>query len=379
MEKLKIAFFVDVLEENFDGVAHTYHHIIPRIPTEKIEVIFITPLPPKSDIGFKVVRCPYIFMPLQKRYRIGLPKMSFRVKNALNDFNPDIVHYSSPSGLGKYAIKYAQKRKIPVTNIYHTHFPSYFEYYVKRFPLLKFIQNKALRVFHWYYQNTDQVFAPSSEMKTYLESIGFDAKNIAYFKRGVNAEKFSPTHKHADFRSKYNIKEKNIILFVSRLVYEKDIETLVKVYDLFEESTHDAAFLIVGEGAGENFLKKKMPKAYFSGKLTGTDLAEAYANSTLFLFPSISETFGNVVLESLASGTPVVAAKAGGPVDIVKDNENGFLVEPKNEHAFFNKLSLLLQDDALLTSFEQNARKYALSQTWNAICGRLFLKFEELN
>ncbi len=379
MKKLKIAFFVDVLEENFDGVAHTYHHIIPRIPTDKIEVIFITPLPPKNDIGFEVVRCPYIFMPLQKRYRIGLPALTTKVKRALNDFKPDIIHYSSPSSLGKYAIKYAQQKKLPITNIYHTHFPSYFEYYIKRFPILKFLQNKALHLFHWYYQNTNYVFAPSSEMKNYLESIGFDVNNIAYFRRGVNAEMFSPEHQHANFRSKYKIKEKNIILFVSRLVYEKDIETLVKVYDLFEKSTLDTAFLVVGEGAGEGFLKKNMPKAYFTGKLTGTDLAEAYANSTLFLFPSISETFGNVVLESLASGTPVVAAKAGGPVDIVKDGENGFLVEPKNEHAFFNKLSILLQDKILLTSFEENARKYALTQTWDAICERLFLKFKQLN
>ena len=341
-------------------------------------MIFITPLPPKNNIGFRVVNCPYVFMPLQKNYRIGLPKLTAKVKKALQDFKPDIIHYSSPSGLGKYAIKYAKKKGLPVTSIYHTHFPSYFEYYIKRFPLLKYLQDTAYRVFRGYYQNTDHVFVPSSEMKTYLESIHVNSDKISFFKRGVNTEHFTPKLQTTDFKSKYGIKEENIILFVSRLVYEKDIATLVNVYQLFQKTSADVAFFVVGTGSGEAFLKKKMPKAYFTGKLVGTDLAEAYANSTLFIFPSISETFGNVVLESLASGTPVVAAKAGGPVDIVKEGENGFLVEPKNEHAFFDKLNTLLEDKTLLTSFEKNARKYALSQTWEAICERLFSKFKEI-
>ncbi len=378
MSKFKIAFFVEVMEEDFDGVAHTYHQIIPKIAKDKVDIVFFTPLPPKKDIGFKVVNSPYIFMPLQKQYRIGLPKLTSKIKNELESFSPDLIHFSSPSSMGKYAIKYAKKRNIPVTTIYHTHFPSYFSYYIKRFPFLKLFSNYTLKIFHWFYHNVTHVFVPSKEMKTYLLKQSVKELNISYFKRGVNIKKFSPEHLNPYFKEKYQIKESKIVLFVSRLVYEKDIETLAKVYEKFQKKDTNTAFLVVGTGAGEGYLRKKMPNAYFTGKLIGTDLAEVYASSDIFLFPSISETFGNVVLESLASGTPVVAANEGGPTDIISNNENGFLVEPKNIDLFVEKTLLLLEDDNLRKKFSEKAVEYAKTQSWSAICNGLFQQFYKL-
>ena len=148
MGKIKIAFFVDVLQEGFDGVAHTNHKIIENIPHDDFETVYVTPYPPLNKIKPKVINSPYVIWPLQKKYRFALPKFSLSLKKKLDEFSPDIIHFSSPSALGKYAIKYAKSKNKPVTTIYHTHFPSYFEYYIKKFKPLKFIERFSLSIFH---------------------------------------------------------------------------------------------------------------------------------------------------------------------------------------------------------------------------------------
>ena len=347
------------------------HQLASRLPKDKIEAIFITTFPP-DEFDFKVYTCPYFQLPLYKDYRVGQPSRMKDLEKILNDFNPHLVHYTSPTLLGKYAIKYAQKRNIPVTSTYHTHFYSYMEYYFGFFPPLESAIGWIVKsLTRWFYIRTTKTFVPSTPMKEFLESLGIPSGKIAFFRRGINTQHFGPEFEDDHWKSSIGLKDQKIILFVSRLVKEKELDTIIRVYTLFQERNENVKFVITGDGPFKRYMEKKMPEAHFTGKQTKEELAKTYASSDLFIFPSVTETFGNVVLEALASGLPAVVAKAGGPQGIVERSGGGFTVEPKNEEAFYQNLNMLLEDSVLYEEKRVKAISYAQEQRWEDICGQM--------
>lgn len=374
MRKVRIAFFLDVLKEDFDGVSITMHQVIRRIPKEEIEAIFISPQIPERDIGFPVYECPSLSIPLNKEYPFALPNRMKDLNKILDRFNPDIVHWSSPSALGTYAVKYAMQRELPVTTIYHTHFPSFANYYLRLIPKVEYLTEPIVKRLFWLYRKSNRIFAPTLTMKRYLIGKDVPQENIMIWGRGVSTEQYSPDYRDIDLWPD----GKKKVLFVSRLVKEKEPDTLIRLYHLFKEQRQDIRMVIIGEGPTKAKLQKHMPEAIFTGKLTGGHLAKAYASSDIFVFPSTTETFGNVVLEALASGLPVVAANAGGPSDIIKNGKTGILVEPKNEEAFFSQITLLLDDHLLYKTMQTNALEYAKSQNWESLCHELFEQYRHL-
>ena len=379
-EKTRIVFFVDILERHFDGVSNTMHQLAHRIPKEEVEAIFITTYPPsQDDFPFPVYQCPYISWILYKDYRIGQPGRMKDLQHILEDFKPQLLHFTSPTLMGRYAIKYAQRHNLPVTTTYHTHFYSYIAYYFGFFkPMEKLLGNIALRLSRWYYTQVHVTFVPSEPMRQFLIELGVDDLKIEYFRRGINAAHFDPSYRSEELRTSYGLQDKKIVLFVSRLVKEKELDTIIRTYRKFNEHRSDVAFMITGDGPFKGYMEKRMPKAIFTGKKTKAELAQLYATADVFIFPSTTETFGNVVLEAMASGLPVVAAAAGGPKGVITKSEAGFVVEPKNEKAFFEKISTLLDDPELHQKFARNAVKYAQKQSWDALCAGMVKKLREV-
>lgn len=375
MAKIKIAFFLDVMEEDFDGVSVTMHQVIDRIPTSEFEVIFITPHPPKKELPYPVHVVPSIRVPEKnKEYRFGLPKRMKELKGILDEFDPDIVHYSSPTFMGKYAEAYANRNGKLVISIYHTHYQSFTSYYFGYFSRV------VNRLFPWLmamYRRTDRILAPSSPMRDYLITLGVDEHSIGIWGRGVDTDRFSPAKREMNLWKDIPAANKKV-LFVSRLTKEKEPQTLIRLYNLIEEKGAQLSLIIVGDGPMREMLESHMPNAVFMGRQVGEDLSRAFASADMFVFPSTTETFGNVVLEALASGLPVVAANAGGPTDIVTDRENGFLVEPQNEHEFFDKLMLLATDDLVRQKMSEEALNYARSQSWEKLSKQLFDEYVSL-
>jgi glycosyltransferase involved in cell wall biosynthesis len=162
-----------------------------------------------------------------------------------------------------------------------------------------------------------------------------------------------------------------------RLVKEKEIVTLMRVYRLFQERDTTVKFVVVGDGPGGDKLREKMPNALFLGRQTGENLWEAFASCDIFVFPSLTETFGNVVLEALSSGLPVVTAQAGGPKDIVQDGVTGYHVTPKEPEEFYQKINHLLKHDDEYEELRKNAIAYAETQTWERVCGELYKIYED--
>lgn len=377
MGKIRIAFFLDVMQEDFDGVSITMHQVIKRIPTDRIDPFFVTPQPPKGEFPFSVRASKNFAFPKEgKEYRVALPKMDKGLKKALDRFCPDLVHFSSPTFLGRYAYKYAKTKQIPITAIYHTHFYGFMDYYFKKAPFLIRPAKGLIAKLYQLYKGCNCVFAPTPAMRDFLIGYGVGRENIKVWGRGVDTGRFNPGKKELGYWGKNPTGQKKV-LFVSRLVKEKEPETLIRLYKLIDRR-EDLCMAVVGDGPTKKSLEANMPRAHFVGGLYGDDLAKAYASSDIFVFPSTTETFGNVVLEALASGLPVVAADAGGPRDIVKHQVTGEIVEPKNEKAFFDAIARLSDDRTYYDKCRKNAVEYARTQSWEVLCEGLFGTYFDL-
>ncbi len=378
MDKMRIVFFLDVMKEDFDGVSITMHQVIKRIPQALIEPIFITPQLPEREFPFPVYECPYWNIPFSnKDYRFALPNRMKGLKKILDDFDPQLIHYSSPSALGSYAVKYGKAKHIPVTTIYHTHFPSFANYYLRFIPKVESITEPIVNKLFWLYRDSSRVFAPTPSMRDYLLGKGVLPADIRIWGRGVDTERFDPGKREDQFFKEVPKGNKKV-LFVSRLVKEKEPKTLMRLYKLFTDQRADVTMVIVGEGPTQKELQQTMPNAVFTGKLTGEELSKAYASSDMFVFPSTTETFGNVVLEAMASGLPVVAANAGGPKDILTQAQAGILVTPQADQEFYDAIVSLLDDQDQYTKQSQLVRNYAISQNWDGLVDELVREYQSL-
>ncbi|WP_420317657.1 glycosyltransferase family 4 protein [Ekhidna sp.] len=367
MKKIKIAFFIDTLKEGLDGVSNTSHQIIERLGEHAIEPLFITGLPPENPkFPYRVYQTRYIPLPYWKDLRLAIPSRK-RIFKVLDEFKPDLIHWSTPSLLGKIAVSYSIKRSIPNIAIYHTHIVSHADYF-RWLPFKSFLTKRANKILRKFYNKTSSVLAPTSEMKNYLISIGLPEDKIKIWGRGVNCRLFNPTKRNESYFNDLNRNKK--LLFVSRLVNYKETDTLIKLSHVLPNNLD---LFVIGEGPE----KKKMieesnpANTRFLGWLQGEELAEAIASCDLFVFPSISETFGNVVLEAMASGLPVIAAEGGGPKSIVQVGKTGYLVKPKSIDAMLEKIEFLTSNEELLFKMSKQARQYAESQSWSKMVSDL--------
>ncbi len=380
MSKTRVAFFADMLVENFDGAARTIFQIIHRIDTAKYEYFFMCGNPPKGDFPFKYYVIPSIEIPKNEDYKIAIPALAFfEMNNAMLIFKPDVIHISSPSFLGRYAIDYAHSHKIPVITIYHTHFISYIDYYFKDVKLLidpvkAFVisRNKS------FYNGCDIMLIPSKTLMDELAGYDFDTKKMRLWRRGMNTTLFSPSKKDLSITQKLP-SSKPVVLFVSRLVWEKNLQTLIDVYNLNEHHQRTFEIVVAGDGVAKEELMEKMKHATFLGNLSHDQLSIWYASADVFLFTSDTETYGNVVIEAMASGLPVVVADAGGPKDLVEQGMNGLKCPHDNASEFYDSIISILNDNSLRTRLIENGLIFSGSLNWEVLAKEYFAMIDELH
>ncbi|MDR3527613.1 MAG: glycosyltransferase, partial [Rhizomicrobium sp.] len=221
------------------------------------------------------------------------------------------------------------------------------------------------------YGSCREVYVPSQSMVDALLADGM-RDNFKLWPRGVDTELFSPARRHSDFRASRGIApDEFIVTFVSRLVREKELDTVVATLRALEARGIAHRAVIVGDGPDRAQMERDLPHAVFTGFLKGGELAEAYAAAEVFLFPSETETFGNVTLEAMASGLPCVCADATGSRSLVLSGETGFLVEPRNSAMFAARIGEIAGDAALRARMSEAARARALSFGWDDCMGRI--------
>jgi len=374
LKKVKIAFFAEILIEDFDGASRTMFQLIHRIPADEFEFLFICGVGPDNIEGFECMRIPAATIPINKTYKMAIPWFSGgRIRKKLQDFQPDIVHIATPSLLGEFALKYANQHNIPVLTIYHTHFISYVDYYLKSSPKLAgFIRGIIAKSQHSFYNRCDRIYVPSEEMRLALLSWDVAPHRLQLWQRGIDTQLFSPTKKDKTVVQKLVGNDRPVILFASRLVWEKNLETLFNIYQLSQDRNLPFNFLVVGDGVAMEACQRRMPKAIFTGKVDHEQLSVLYAACDVFLFPSISESYGNVVLEAMASGLPCVIADGGGSRNFIQQGENGFLCQPNQADDYVNKITRVLQDARLHEQFVAEGLRYSKSFSWDDLAATYF-------
>ncbi|MEN2767006.1 glycosyltransferase family 4 protein [Ornithinibacillus xuwenensis] len=369
---MKIAIFTDTFSPDVNGVAKTLKRFTDYLEDRGIAYRVFAPKSSTNNLfSTEIHRFRSLPFFLYPDCRLALPNM-LHVKEELTQFKPDIIHVATPFNIGLCGLHYAKKLNIPVVGSYHTDFDKYLEYYD-----LQFLTKLLWKYMRWFHRPLRKIFVPSIDTMTHLKKHGFT--NLEIWPRGIDCSVFHPSYDQQSIRDKYGIKEKYILLYVGRIAPEKDVMLLPSIHaQLPKEIQNDVHWFVVGDGPQQQDLKKQAPhNMTFAGFLTGTDLAHAYAAADLFVFPSSTETFGNVVLESLASGTPAVCANAGGVRGIIQNQVTGLLCERKNIAAFAQAIQTLLENHPNRKEMGWNGRNYALTQSWESIFERLLENYED--
>jgi glycosyltransferase involved in cell wall biosynthesis len=364
---IKVAFFAEILIQDFDGASRTMFQLIQRIPAEQFEFLFICGVGPDELYGFECLRIPAVTLPKNTTYKMAVPQLAKRrLKTRLEAFAPDVVHIATPSLLGQYALKYAGSHHLPVLSIYHTHFISYIDYYFKSLPfLIPYVTSKVAASQKNFYNRCDLVYVPAEGIMAEMKAIGIEDKRMKIWKRGMDTNLFSPHKRNPALMRRLTGNELPTVLFASRLVWEKNLETLIRVFERCRALQVPCNFVVAGDGVARKACESRMPGAVFLGTVDHETLSELYASADIFLFPSISESYGNVVLEAMASGLPCVLADGGGSRDFVEQGVNGFKCSPNDEVEYVEKIELLLQDNAFRRQLSEAGRRYSLAFNWD--------------
>jgi glycosyltransferase involved in cell wall biosynthesis len=300
------------------------------------------------------------------------------IQRELIRFRPDIIHITGPSELGIFGAYFAWRRGIPLAASWHTNVHEYaarrLEWLTRRIPrraassLEQRVEQGSLWATTRFYSLARVLFAPNEELCRMLEQA--TARPCHLMQRGVDTVQFSPAH-----RARPLDDSTLVIGYVGRLSVEKNVALLTRIErGLLDMGITIYRFLIIGHGSEEASLRASLKQADFAGVLRGPDLARAYANMDVFVFPSYTDTFGNVVLEALSSGVPAVVTPGGGPKYIVRDQKTGFIT---NETGFVSAVATLYTDRARLAQMRVASREYALTCSWDAVFDRVYQGYED--
>ena len=279
---------------------------------------------------------------------------------------PDVLYIATEGPLGLSALRAARRLGIPVVSGFHTNFQQYSDHY--GFGLLTRLLTGYLR---WFHNRSRLTLVPSPSQRLELQRRGFE--RLELLARGVDGQLFHPARRSAALRAEWGLGEDEIaVLHVGRLAAEKNLQLLTRAFRQLQRDLPQQRLrlVLVGDGPLSAQLQAELPEALFCGVQRGEALAAHYASGDLFLFPSLSETFGNVVLEALASGLAVVAFDQAAAAQHIRHGHNGALAMPGDEVAFIESARWLLEDPESLRRVRLNARQHAGKQGWPAIVER---------
>jgi glycosyltransferase involved in cell wall biosynthesis len=364
---MRITLVTETYFPQVNGVSRTLGQLVRVLEEAGDTVQLIAPdygKPPR-DAHHVLVRSWNL--PFYRELFLPLPPFG-HVRRAIDAFRPDLVHVATEATLGRDALKHVLRRRIPAVSSFHTNFDQYTRHY--RVGWLEGLIWRYLRRFH---NRTFETYVPSRATISALEARGFE--RLVLWPRGVDGEHFRPDRPGREVvRRALGFNPEHVVIgHVSRIAAEKNVGYLADALEQVENARHDVRILIVGDGPARPGLERRLgASAKFVGYKTGEELADHYAACDLFAFASLTETFGNVILEAMASGLPVVAVRAGGPGDTVRPGSTGALVEPDDPpSAMADAMIRIVDDPDLRERLADSARAYALSQTWDAIMGAL--------
>ncbi|RDW22092.1 glycosyltransferase family 4 protein [Oceanobacillus chungangensis] len=353
---MKIAIVTETFLPSTDGVVTRLTQAVKYFRSLNHEVLVIAPdLGITEYEGAKVEGIKTITFPFYQYRKFSLP--SKRIKELLDTFQPNIVHAANPALIAASAVRYAKKLDFPLLASYHTHIPKYLDYY-KVYKPAKPILWSYIRRLH----NTAELNLCTSETIR-SELLEQDIHHLHVLQRGVDTKNRHPRYYDIEMRNRLTNgdKSKKLLIFVGRLAIEKEIHKIKPLLD----ARDDISLAIIGDGPAKNDLMNvfKDTNTIFTGFLHGEELSKAFASADAFIFPSVTETLGLVILEAMASGLPVVAAKSGPTIEQINDGETGLLFENENIGSLISAMNKL-DDENVLQQMRKNARKETEKFSW---------------
>jgi glycosyltransferase involved in cell wall biosynthesis len=382
----RVAYFPDSFHE-VNGVAHTSRHFEAFARRRNLPFLCVRAgdraqaILEDGNVWTLELPRGFLSFALEKDLRFDpafLRHIPF-IEEVLERFKPDLIHITGPSEVGMLGAGLAHYLGLPLAASWHTNVHEYAarrsEWFLRLLPARQSvatgqkIEDVAMAAAAKFYSVAQVLFAPNPELCRKLEEM--TGRPCHLMPRGVDADLFHPSK-----RERAEDDRDQVLGFVGRLSVEKNIAGLVQVQDELEQMGHRSfRFLIVGHGGDEAWLRERLHRAEFTGVLRGEALSTAYANMDLFVFPSHTDTFGNVVLEALASGVPAVVTPDGGPRTIVRDGETGRIV-PDAE--FATAVSGILGDPARHAAMREAARAYALTASWDSVFEGVYGAYEPM-
>lgn len=374
LQNRKRAWFTDTLED-VNGVATTIRKMTAAGAAAGKELVVVAS---RSDL--RVSDIPIRNFPPIGEFELPeyeLQKLSFPPILQMLDyiqrerFTEIII--STPGPVGLTALLAAKMLNLQTSGIYHTDFPQYIRILTED----SFLESVAWRYMHWFYGQLDTVFVNSEE---YLQSWikrGFDPGKLKILPRGLDTELFHPARREPAFFEKFGACNGEVrLLYVGRISREKDLDLLAAAYRRLRDEGLPVQLFVVGHGPYSEAFAKSLPEAFFTGYLTGNELATAYASADIFVFPSTTDTFGNVILEAQACGLPVVVSDSGGPKELVENKANGLITKSHDVEDFARAIRALVTDSALRERMGKSARNSVIDLSWPSAFGKFWAMTE---
>ena len=360
---LRVALFSGNYNYVRDGANQALNRLVDYLMRQGVTVRVYSPTVenPAFPATGDVVSIPAIPIPGRSEYRMPLA-IPPSVRRDLTEFNPNVVHVSSPDIVGHRAVTWARRRKIAAVASVHTRFDTYLAYYH-----LQALEPLARDIMRRFYHRCEVVMAPAESTAVILRAQRMN-RDIAIWTRGVDREQFNPERRDMGWRRSAGITDDEMaVLFLGRIVMEKGLDVFADAIHAFAERGTKHRVLVIGEGPARPWFEEQLPGAIFTGELTGDVLATAVASADLLLNPSITEAFGNVTLEAMACGLPVIAAEASGTTNIVRHNITGTLVDGSEPAEFADALEAYALDPDLRRKHGEAALAIAKTMDWDSI------------
>lgn len=360
---LRVALFSGNYNYVRDGANQALNRLVEYLLRQGVKVRVYSPtvkepaFPPTGDL----ISIPAVPIPGRSEYRLPIA-LPARVRRDLAEFNPNVVHVSSPDIVGHRAVTWARRRKIAAVASVHTRFDTYLGYYH-----LQALEPLARDIMRRFYHRCEVVMAPAESTAVILRVQRMN-RDIAIWARGIDRDQFNPERRDMDWRRSLGIADDEmVILFLGRVVMEKGLDVFADAIRSFAQRGLKHRVLVIGEGPARPWFEEQLPDAIFTGQITGDDLARAVASADLFLNPSVTEAFGNVTLEAMACSLPVIAAEATGSANLVRNGVTGTLVDGTEPEQFAEALESYALDPDLRRRQGEAALAIAKTMDWDSI------------
>ncbi len=372
LDGVRLALFSDTFPPQMNGVSRTLERLVVTARERGATVrVFTTTDPDVTHADADVVRWNSVPFWAYPQVRLSAPRIA-TARAALSTWKPDLVHVATEFGIGIAGRAAATALRIPLVTSYHTSFAAYAEFYQ-----LGALARMGWRYFRWFHSAAARTFTPTEAIKAEVEAHGFT--KVGVWGRGVDGDRFDPSFRNIAWRRAHGIADDAmVVLYVGRIAKEKGLEHALHAMHELSRDTPSIRFVLVGDGPYTDELRAAAPAtAIFTGRLSGEPLSTAYASSDVFLFPSVTDTFGNVLLEAMASGLVVVAADAGNTRELVGD-ERGLIIPAATPGTIAQALRNLATDVNRRARIQAASGTWARSRTWTQVWNELFTEYRRV-